>query len=233
MGQNRSRGSGEKGQNVDLIEFSVVLAATSNNPSILNPDFLFHNGIVDASCEVKDPRISTPAFSQVVFKNGLVVKADPDRVIFEQRGTKLGVEEIICPDIANRYLNKVPHVPYRAVGINPKGHRPLEGKAADKVADALIDQGTWLSFKDCTPEIQVKAIYRYTNRTIIMEIAGTEIAGQGPKQVPGLLFQANIHRDIQAANPTKRIQTISSIFSLWREDLGDFFSIVDKFEPIT
>lgn len=230
MGQNQSNGSGEEDQKVDLIEFSVVLAATSNNPSILNPDFLFHNEIVDASCEVKDPRISTPAFSQVVFQNGLTVKADPDRVIFEQRGTKLGVEEIVCPDIANRYLKKVPHVPYRAVGINPKGHRPSEGKAADRVADALIDQGAWLSFKDCTPEIQVKAIYRYTNRTIIMDIAEIERMGQEAKLIPGLLFQANIHRDIQAANPAKRIQSISSIFSLWREDLNDFFSIVAKFD---
>ena len=230
MGQPQSHRGGEEDQNVDLYEFSVVLAATSNNPSILNPDFLFHNGIVDASCEVKDPRISTPAFSQVVFQNGLTVKADPDRVIFEQRGTRLGIEEIVCPDIAIRYLEKVPHVPYRAVGINPKARRPSEGKAADRVADALIDQGAWLSFKDCTPEIQLKAIYRYTNRTIIMDIAGTERMEQGEKQISGLLFEANIHRDIQAANPIRRIQTISSIFSLWREDLNDFFAIAAKFD---
>ena len=231
MGQKQPRSSEGEGRNVDLIEFSVVLAAASNNPSILNPDFLFHNGIVDASCEVKDPRITTPAFSQVAFRNGLTVKADPDRVIFEQRGTKLEIEEIVCPDIAIRYLEKVPHVPYHAVGINPKGHRPSEDKAVDKVADALINQGVWLSFNDCTPEIQIKATYRYTNRTIIMDIAGTGRNGRRAKQVPGMLFLANIHRDIQASNPTKRIQVMSSIFSMWREDLKDFFSIVDKFEP--
>lgn len=231
MGQKEPRSSEGEGRNVDLIEFSVVLAASSNNPSILNPDFLFHNGIVDASYVVKDPRITTPAFSQVVFENGLTVKADPDRVIFEQRGTTLGIEEIVCPDIAIRYLEKVPHVPYHAVGINPKGRRPLEGKADDKVADALVNQGGWLSFNDCTPEIQIKATYRYTNRTIIIDIAETGTNELGAKQVPGMLFLANIHRDIQASNPTKRIQIISSIFSMWKDDIKDFFSIAGKFEP--
>ena len=34
---------------VDLVGFSVVVVAQSNNPTILNPDFLLHNGIVSSS----------------------------------------------------------------------------------------------------------------------------------------------------------------------------------------
>ena len=229
MEQKQERPNGKDSEGIDLIEFSIVLVATSNNPSILNPDFLFHNDIVDVSHKVRDPRISTPAFSQVTFEDGLTVKADPDRVVFEQRGSKLTTEAIVCPEIARRYLEEVPHVPYRAVGINPKGHRRSASQAGHRVADALIDHGAWMSFKDLTPEIQLKAVYRYSDRTISMDIAEAERRGQGPKPIPGMLFQANIHREIQATDATKRIQAISSIFSSWTDDLEDFLSLVAKF----
>ena len=230
MEQNQERPNGKPSEDIDLIELSIVLVATSNNPSILNPDFLFHNGIVDASHQVRDPRISTPALSQVIFEDGLAVKADPERVVFEQRGSNLAIEEIVCPEIARRYLEKVPHVPYRAVGINPKGHRRSASQGGHRVADALIDHGAWMSFKDLAPEIQLKAIYQYSDRTIFMDIAEAQRRGQEPKPVPGMLFQANIHRDVQATDADRRIQTISSIFSSWTDDLEDFLSIVAKFD---
>ena len=161
MEQEKTASNGGDDWNVGLTEFSVVLLATSNNPSILNTDFLQYNDIVDASRQVLEPRISTPAFSQVRFKDGLTVTADPDRVIFAQTGDRLATEDIVCPEIAKRYVKTVPHVTYRAVGINPKGFRRSEGKADDKVADALLDEGAWMSFKDIIPEIQLKAVYGY------------------------------------------------------------------------
>ena len=228
MGQKQTNSNGGGDRNVDLIEFSVVLVATSNNPSILNPDFLHYNEIVDANRQVQEPCISTHAYSQVTFKGGLAVKADPDRVIFEQRGDKLAIEDIICPEMAKRYLEKVPHVPYRAVGINPKGYRPSEGEAADRVADALIDRGAWMSFKDLTPEIQLKAIYQYTGRTILLDIAEAKKKGVDGNQIPGMLFQANFHRDITETTPRERIVKLLSIIDSWREDLSDFQLLVKK-----
>ena len=56
-----------------LIELSVVLVADSNNPSILNPDFLHYNKIVDKGHGVLDSPISTPGFSQVAYENGVTV----------------------------------------------------------------------------------------------------------------------------------------------------------------
>lgn len=231
MGQKQTNSNGGDDRNVDLIEFSVVLVATSNNPSILNPDFLRYNGIVDANRQVQEPCISTHAYSQVTFKGGLAVKADPDRVIFEQRGDKLAIEDIVCPEMAKRYLEKVPHVPYRAVGINPKGYRLSEGKAADRVADALIDKGSWMSFKDIIPDIQLKAIYRYDKRIIFLDITERRHRQTDDIRLPGMLFQANIHRNIQETNPIKRIEIISSIFSSWKDDLFDFYAVVAKFNP--
>ena len=81
-----------------LIELSIVLAAKadSNNPAILNPDFLRYNRIVDEDHEVQGSPITTPVFSQVAFKNGVKVTSAPDRVIFEQTGETLDETSIVC-----------------------------------------------------------------------------------------------------------------------------------------
>ena len=221
-----TRDNGESDQEVEITGFSVVLTATENNPSILNPDFLHYNGIVDASQQVEEPRISTPAYSQVTFQDGLTVKADSSRVIFEQIGEKLAIKAIICPEIAKRYVKKIPHVLYRAVGINPQGYRRLEGKAIERVSDSLRDKGTWMSFQDITPEIQLKAIYQYTGRRIILDIA--EAKKSEADEISGFLFQANVHRDIGETDPQKRINKLLSMIDSWREDLSDFHVLVNK-----
>ena len=43
-----------KRSGVKLVEVSVVLVTNQNDPSILNPDFLRHNKIVDAGLQVRD-----------------------------------------------------------------------------------------------------------------------------------------------------------------------------------
>ena len=213
--------------NVDITEFSVVLLATSNNPSILNPDFLQYNDIVDASQQIQEPPISTPAFSQVIFQDGLTVTADPDRVIFAQTRGRLATEDIVCPEIAKRYVKTVPHVTYRAVGINPKGFRRSGDGAPDRVANALTDKGAWLSFKDTIPEIQLKAVYRYSGRTIFLDVIEARREADG-RQTPGILFQANIHRNITETNPQKRTEGLLSIIDSWKEDLSEFHVLVNK-----
>ena len=229
MTQDKISSDGRNDWSVDIVEFSVVLVVNPNDPSILNPDFLRYNGIVDDSIQVQGDTITTPAFSQVTFEGGLTVKAVPDRVIFEQAGEALTLEDIVCPNMAKQYVEKVPHVPYRAVGINPKGIRSLHDKSPERVLWALSDKGSWTSFKDVMPEIQLKAIYRYNNRAMILDIIEAKKRGKDGSESTGLLFQANIHRDVPQANQQARIESLASILVLWKNDLEDFRALVEKF----
>ncbi len=229
MEQEKMHGNGGNGWNIDLTEFSVVLVAGPIDPSILNPDFLQRNEIVDARWQVQEPRLSTPAFSQATFTGGLTVTADPERIIFAQVGNSLSPEDIACPEIAKRYVERVPHI-YRAVGINPKGRRRSDGEAVHRVAELLLDKGVWMSFNDITPDIQLKAIYRSARRTISLDIIEAQPRTSGRRGTPGRLFQANVHRDITDTNPQARINTLLSIIDSWRDDLSDFRAIVAKFD---
>lgn len=222
--------------NVRLIGFSVVLVTTQNDPSIFNPDFLRQNNIIDADLQVAEPPVSTPVFSQAIFEGGLAVKADPNRIIFEQSIDPLPLDEtnVRCPEMAKRFVELFPRSPYRAVGINPKGVRILPNEPhTQKLSDALQDKGAWLSFKDIEPDILLKAVYRYTKRTIILDVDEARMYSgdsPAPPTSTGLRFQANIHRDLLASDETGRIEELSLILSSWKEDLSDFITLVGKFD---
>lgn len=219
------------GSDVKIVGFSVVLVANSNNPSIMNPDFLRYNGIVDVNRQIQGDPITIPGFSQVKFEGGLTVQAEPNRVIFEQVGDPLATEDDVCPKMASDYLQKVPHVSYSAVGINPKGYRTSDAEAPERISTALLDKGEWMTFKNVCPDIYLKTIYRYENekRMIVLDIAELKNQGESGVEIPGILFQANIHHDISATNQQTRIAMVSKILSSWKEDLSDFVDLVAKF----
>lgn len=215
---------------VTLIALSVVLVADNNNiePSMVNPDFLRHSGIVDPGLQIEQPPVSTPVFSQVVFEGGLSVVVQPDRFDFTQRGEAL-TEDVAIPGIARRLLEKVPHPAYKAIGINPTGVRPLGDGSAGGVASALVEGGEWMAFGDVSPEIFLKALYPCEGRQITLEIRDVEKRESDGSESPRLLFAANIHRDISETIQERRIAKMTSILSGWRDDLSDFKNLVEKF----
>ncbi|MCY4661733.1 MAG: hypothetical protein OXF93_18285 [Acidobacteria bacterium] len=219
---------GDSGR-VDLVELSVVLVATSNNPSIINPDFLTANEIVDKDRELQESPVTTPVFAQVVYKGGLIVRADPERVMFVQSASEVSLSSVICPGTAEAYARAVPHVPYRAVGINPKLHVCLADAERANVATSLDGRGAWWSYKDSEPEIQLKAIYPFSSRRIVVDVLGATRRHPNGQPLPGLLFQANVHRELEQTSSQRRIEALVSIVGNWESDVLDCRTLADKF----
>ena len=218
-------------QRADLVELSVVLVATSNNPSIVNPDFLVHNDIIDKNRPLQGDAVATSVFSQVTYEGGLTVRADPERVVFAQSVPGTPLIDSTCPEMAERYARTVPHVPYRAVGINPKLYIGSGDAGSTRVSNVLDERGAWLSFKDSAPEIQLKAIYPFSSRKIIMDVLGAARRHPNGEQTQGLLFQANVHRDLEQTSSQKRIDTLVSIVREWESDVLDCRALAEKFTP--
>ena len=218
---------------VRLSGISVVLVANSNNPTILNQDFLYHNGIVpkDWTLEKNMPPVMTPAVSQITFENGFKVIAELNRILFEQFTVPLKEEDIVCADIAKRYLRTVPHVPYTAVGINLHGYRTYQKQASETVSDLLIKKGGWMNFREAAPSFQVKAVYGYEDKTITLDIAENFIKEKDAKEVPAVVFNANIHRDISdETNQQMRVSKLVSILDSCNKDISDFCLLTKEFE---
>lgn len=214
--------------NVELVQLSVVLIADNVDPSMINPDFLRHNGIVDHGLQTGQPPVSTPVFSQVAFEDGFTVTAQTDRVEFVQRGEAL-TEDAASPNVARRFLEKFPYPSYKAIGINLTGVRPLDPGSVGGVADALIERGAWMAFGDVSPVVSLKATYLYENRQITMDVHDAKKQNTDGDEQRGLLFAVNIHRDISETDQGRRIARLMSILSAWKDDLSNFQILIAKF----
>ena len=210
---------------LDLIEFSVVVVAEAeaNNPTILNPDFLRHNGIVGTHWRLSESHqpVTTPWLSVVVFDGGLTVRADPNRVTFEQQGGVLSPEDIECADIAKGYLKTVPHVPYTAFGVNSKAR--VQNSPLSKLSEMLCSDGSGMMFNSIAPRFELKAIYEMAGKRLTLELQD----GQNERG-SFRLCQANIHRDIAEPNQQMRVNSMLSFLDAWRNDLDEFRALVTQ-----
>ena len=214
----------ERELRIDLVEFSVVVVAQSNNPTILNPDFLRHNGIVssDRALQTEQPPFTTPMFSQVAFADGLVVQADPARIIFAQAADALSREDVDCPAVAKGYLKTIPHVPYSALGLNPKV--VIRNPPFSRLSKLLRTEGSWMTVGQAMPGFELKATYQMAGRRLALTLQEAQTE-QGDD---ALLCTANIHREVEEDNQQMRVNSILSMLDSWKKDLDEFNALVDQ-----
>ncbi len=102
---------------VRLHSVSVVVTAEFHNPSILNPDFLVSRGIVPADWSVAET-LTTPAVSVVKYTNGIAWTVDQSRLTVTENCGPAFRDHYESHDLVTTYLDRLPHVPYRGLGLN-------------------------------------------------------------------------------------------------------------------
>lgn len=98
---------------------SVVILAEYHNPSILNKGFLVMNGIVPSAWSVAETVVS-PITSVVGYANGIRLQVDGQRMEITEKCDfpfSKYVDDRLY-NLAISYVNVLPHVPYRGLGIN-------------------------------------------------------------------------------------------------------------------
>lgn len=216
--------------NVEVRDFSIVVVADNQNPSILNPDFLKYNQIVPSDWELAMPPICTPPVSQVVFKNGVNIVAQSDRVSFWE---VLDTEHIVftVPEISCKYIDTVSYVDYRAVGININAHIVAEKKEDDRstVLAKLIASGKWKNFQGKSPNAVVQFTYQLENANLTISIQEAVIQNmQNNELVPIINFSANFHRDLINTTYPEKISYIKNIIQSWKSDFDTFISFIEE-----
>ncbi len=194
----------------------ITIVGQNHNPSILNPDFLWRNRIVPEEMEiVEDAAMSTPLLSRCLFKNGLHIVSEPNRIAFMEKTTEK--DGALCHKTAKNYLRIVPLVRYTAVGINFSGSFPgLDGKFAPL---DMLRLGGWDQFEDTSPSAGITLIYPLAERTVNLTIQSEKIAGPDSEQK--VVFRGNFHHDIRADQGESHKVAIA-IVSDWENDLECF-----------
>ena len=212
-------------EQIILGKIAFVIVGENHNPSILNPDFLLHNGIVSeelsAFAELASS-ISTPAFSQVAYKSGLQVISEPNKISFTEDVSQEA--DIASPGMAMRYLEVVHLVHYTAVGVNLTAY--LDGGERVLSPTGLLKDAPWLQFESASPEAEVKLVYKLGGRIVNLTIK-TENASapDGMKKV--IVFHGNFHRNIRAGQQESHM-VANSIVGKWKTDAKNFRHLVEN-----
>ncbi len=100
-----------------LHSVSVFVTAEYHNPSIVNPSFLSSEGIVPEELDVAET-ISTPPLSLVRYANGIQWLVDQSTLNVAKDCEASFRDEYQVHSLAAKYVEKLPHVPYRSLGLN-------------------------------------------------------------------------------------------------------------------
>lgn len=181
---------------IELSHFSVVILAQANNPTILNPDFLKNNGIVDAAFTPVSV-VCTPPVSQVAYAEGFSIVAEFEKLQFiDERSDRIPHNSPI-PAISSKYLQTLPHVKYTAVGINLSGHRRFENLVAAKsfILSKFVKDGTWLQAPEQDIAAGINFVYSRDNVKRTITINPGELKKE--QDAPVVSVRYNHNYDVQ------------------------------------
>ena len=227
MERDTTQGTQDTKPIVSHDELAIILGASRFDPAHINPDFLRYNGIVDANWQVDPPVIIESGFSLVEYNNGLSLTATNDHLRVSQTVQTEGIGETLVPDVVNRYLPMAPWpVEYQHIYTDLIGVIPVAGNGFNPQFSPLEDLSQRVRFSDLTPIMQVRAEYRFPDKSIT--IYASEVRNES--EITSLRFSAHIHRGIASdISPAERDEFIKSTLEKWHDDTRDFDELARQF----
>ncbi len=216
--------------NIKVRDFSIVVVAENQSPSILNPDFLKYNKIVPSDWELAMPPISIPQVSQVFFNNGVNIVAEVGKISFWE---SLDTDHLDfkVPEMTYKYIDAVPFLAYKAIGININAYVILdkEEDSQDIILDKLIAPGKWKVFQGESPNALVQFTYKFDNTNLIIALQKAAFQKtQNDLLIPIVNFTANFHRDLKDGTPDEKNSQMKNIIQSWKTDLNTLLSFVKE-----
>ena len=209
---------------VKMQNVAVVVLAASNNPRLLNGDFLKRHGVVPDDWVVTDTLV-TPPFAQVTFENGLQVIVEENRLHFRANSPEKFSWADELPRIAVAYTKLLPYVNYGGVGLNfiYKSDSPHGEAAEEAIIQMLLKPGPWLECNSGITGVVLDLQYRKTFPQMNVKVGVLETAGPEGRKLEGLLFNVNFHHEFQADNHEERATYRKSI----GERQTEFFNFLE------
>ncbi len=180
---------------ITLANVSVVVTADLHNPTILHPSFLQSEGIVPDDWEVMEGLVCTPAFSQVAFSNGIAFRVEQTRLQVIDGKPKGDSTGSLVPELARKYVDKLPHVVFKAVGVNFAAFSECDD-ADEYMIGRFLKTGTWNDNELKPLSLQAHLTYPITGATLNLSLKPGRFQKQGEEEArAGIVLEGNCHYD--------------------------------------
>lgn len=176
-------------------ELAIAIATPDSNPILLTPTFLKGSGIVPQDWELaRQPRL-TPQIAQVTFNNGINLIAQAGTMTFlESLSGNTDSLQPQIPDLAQKYINALPQLDYRAAAINPRSFLTFpdaENDVARNYINALFAPAPWQNAGSEPLKANLNLTYTLDGRKFNLTIS--EVKLQRDEEAPqmAVLFSGN------------------------------------------
>jgi len=218
---------------MQLLHFSIVVLANDHNPTILNPDFLKMQKIIqeDWAWELATPPITTPPIATVKYKSGVSISVESNKLQVLDAKSKDPTESKITK-IVERYAKVLPHVHYTAVGINFSTLIEMEN-ADTYLKDRFLKEDPWESPEHPLKSTGLKLVYRLQKGQLLFSLDSAKVerlTNGKTKQSKGIVVNANFHRDLDLDNPPTADQIVTCLDGV-SENWGYYKEILSKLQP--
>lgn len=213
-------------------ELAIAITAKNLNPNIVNLDFLTYSNIISSEWELARQPIYTKNLTQLVFQSGIAIVAQPNRIVFAETIDKQDIQESQISKVAAKYIEKLPNVEYKAVGINPKGFVTFaqSNGASHYLLNNLLASGEWRELGQTPVKAAIQLAYTLESSQFNLTINEGLLKISEEKSVPAVLFSGNFDYKISTNEPEARLKYLHQILQNWKSDLETYKKLInDKF----
>jgi len=211
----------------EIINTTVVVVASQHNPSILHPAFLKSEEIVPADWERAEPPVCTPVFSSVKYKNNITFIVEASRLQVRDEKPIEDTDFFRTSSLAIKYVEKLPHVSYSAVGFNVNAF--IEHLDPDIfLKDMFLKTGFWNDNNTKPASIGLQLVYPIGNGHFRLSCNAGKIKPPDMEEREGVLLSANFHADIHEEDKIKRIEKIKESILCFPEHYNYFIEFSEE-----
>ncbi|MEM6402258.1 MAG: hypothetical protein AAF757_18845 [Cyanobacteria bacterium P01_D01_bin.116] len=215
---------------LQIQELAIAITAKNLNPNIVNLDFLTYSNIISSEWELARQPVYTKKLTQLVFQNGIAIVAQPNRIVFAESIDTKDIQELQISQVAATYIEKLPNVEYKAVGINPKGFVTFTepNSASNYLLNNLLASGEWREFGKTPIKAAIQLAYTLESSQLNLTINEGLLKVSEEKSVPAVLFSGNFDYKISSNEPLVRLKDLHQILQNWKSDLETYKELINN-----
>ncbi len=210
-----------------LAHFSLVVVGESHNPTILNPDFLVHEGIVPKPWKWNvEETITTPPLALVRYTNSVHITVEQRKFQITDSKCESGPGKSRISEIAVGYVRILPHVKYTAVGCNFHALLPVANPGR-YLRERFLKPGPWNSYAAGLGTVGIKLSYEIdeTLRMTLTIDAGEAQTSEGESPQEVVIIGVNFNRECKCPSVEDAVECLQQVPRDW----GTFNEAMERF----
>ena len=196
----------------------------------MNPSLFNYGAIFPSDWEALRQPVYGRNGVQIFFKNGIGLVVQPNRITLSELVLGKEIPELQVPALMHKWIEALPHIQYRALGVNPTGMVSFsedQQEAANFFRSTLLTEGVR---REGAPELMKASLnlaYRLEGGILNVAIQEGTARLSEDQKISALLYSGNCHYALQGESQTDRLEHLKSMLGQWQTGVDAYRNLVE------